>query len=279
MDRKTAIAVALSLALHGLLLGWTPSGNPGPDPEGPRRRAVSLRVVGPQPGTPKTGEAPTLAVPSRTVALAGATAPEMVQDRPVASRPGPSGSPHPRRGRTGPLPADPPTVQPASPVTPAVRDQGAAASETGSPDSAGLPTASDGWGAEDDTPGAFPGVRPGGHPLSGQGSGTPGGGDEESGPLREARLRYAMVVRQALSRSLAAPVALRRNAPSPDLALRVRIREDGQVLEAVPDGPCRDEGFCRRVREAALGLRDLPAPPGGPMEIRVPVRVQPFGSR
>ncbi|HOU53039.1 MAG TPA: hypothetical protein PLQ97_03835 [Myxococcota bacterium] len=268
MDRRTILAILSSLALHGLLLAW-----PGPrlpPPDAPGRPPVSLRVLTPKAPGAGSDHAPAPApFPDRKAAVGlvdpGRAAPSGPSKRRVTAPVDPSRrkpGPAPRPTPFPPLPADA-TDTPGRPSPGLAEGPGTSGGPGGSGEPGGPP------GLDPGVP-ASPGVAP---PEGIAGSAS------APDPLHEARVRYAWKVRQALARSLASPVPLRRHGPSPDLAFRLRIREDGRVLEAIPDAPCQDEGFCREVREAALALGNLPSPPGGAMEIRVPVRVHPLRPR
>jgi len=268
VDRRTAVAIALSSGLHGLL--WLGMGQaPCPiEPPSDRGGLVPLRVLASRGSAAGSG-APLPAVAGRETDF-----PEGIPSRLL---PGPG-----LRRPSFPVPA-----QRTAPAT------GHADRPIPEPPVAG--EASPANGGQGDGPGGRPGAgnegaNGGGDPGTGGSPGHAGPGEVPSAPsgeavatgdgsLREARLRYALEVRRLLSRSLATPVAVLRRGSNPVLTLRLRIREDGRVLEAIPETPCEDEGFCRRVGEAARDLEDLPSPPGGAMEIRVPVRLQPLRSR
>lgn len=266
MDRGTILALLASLALHGLLLAWSVPRLPPPEPPG--TPPVSLRVLAPPAPAAGSDHAPKPAPFPDRKGVVGSEDPGRVTPRNPSRRRAPVPDDASRRNPE-------PEPRPIPPLPPdATGDPGRP-----SPELAEVPGTSEGSGAgggPGGREGLGPGVpaSPGFAPSEGMAEGA-----SAPDPLHEARVRYAWKVRQALARSLASPVPLRRHGPSPDLAFRLRIREDGRVLEAVPDAPCQDEGFCRRVREAALALGDLPSPPGGAMEIRVPVRVQPLRSR
>jgi len=278
VNREMAIAIALSLGLHGLLIGFPAGTADRAEPPGRHGGPVPLKVLGPRTGPAGPGSPRTPGGSPGPEATARVREPPPVATQDATARPPTLPGAAPRKGadRGGgsrpsrllpPASSDPDEPAPGDPRGP----PGAIAASQDSPG---------GTGEGSERLEGLPVAGPGGSGTAGTSrpEGSEGTGSE-AGLLQEARIRYALHVRQVLSRSLASPVALRRHGPPPELAIRLRIREDGRVLDAVPDAPCEDETLCRRLREAALDLGDLPSPPGGAMEIRVPVRVQSPRSR
>jgi len=232
----TGLAVAVSLGAHGLLA------------------AAVVGLAGP-------GGAPPVA--STTVAVS------VLERHAVGSRPGPSG---------------------AAPAEVAVRQSlpgGAHASAPGAP--------SEGASRKRRTPGAQPdrpGEASGADPKSGDASVAGAGVDRPerpSGPvatcrppgswapagredLASRRHAYALSVRLALREASRYPRQARRMGWEGQVVLRVAVDTAGRLAEASVVEPSDHDSLDEAALACARSLPTLPPPPGGPMEVVVPVR-------
>jgi len=90
--------------------------------------------------------------------------------------------------------------------------------------------------------------------------------------VRDARREYAWMVRRRIEAARTYPSEALSRSLEGQVMLSVRVGRTGQVEEVRVASPSGIPVLDRAALRLARGLGDLPPPPGGPLEVRVPVR-------
>jgi protein TonB len=117
-------------------------------------------------------------------------------------------------------------------------------------------------------------------PGSGTGRGTPDGAGRGNDPARttgveglpDQRMRYGLGVRQRLEGARRYPETARRSGRDGTVVLRLHVDADGHVATTSVESPSNWPDLDRAALAAVDRLGSLPPPPGGPIEVVVPVR-------
>jgi protein TonB len=99
-----------------------------------------------------------------------------------------------------------------------------------------------------------------------------GAASEDSGrEVTEARRNYALEVRRTLERAGRYPMQARRLGLSGKVLLRIRVDSSGKVTETLLEATSRHSSLDRAAMASTVKIRTLPPPPGGAIDILVPV--------
>lgn len=271
IPRHLAVGIVASLALHLVLAAGIALLPPRDPPAAAGPDLVALRVLDPRPG-------PAAAAATGTAATTAAV-PE------APDRPAPPHAARPRMRPSGPLPPDP---APPDPATPPPGPQPIANHEPPLPEDPVRTTppgdvgtrvdggpANPGDGAGDGTGGGATarGLATGAAASTGGDTVTGGArAGNDGGPvLAQRRRAYALDVRRSLESVGRYPATARRLGLAGEVVLRVRIDEAGRVADTSVDAPSRHPELDRAALASARRLDALSPPPGGAIDVVVPV--------
>lgn len=271
LPRNLAVGIVASLALHVVLaagIALLPPGNP---PAAAGGDLVALRVLDarPEPATaPATSTAPAAVADPQD--RRPAAPPRAARPRPRAPVPAPDDPETPEAETPEPAPqpaADSERPVPGDPVRTATPGDVAARADDGpaNPGDGGGTGDGPAGSARDATAGAD--AAAGGDPRAG---GARAGND--GGPvLAQRRRAYALDVRRSLESVGRYPATARRLGLAGEVVLRVRIDEAGRVANTSVDAPSRHPELDRAALASARRLDALSPPPGGAIDVVVPV--------
>jgi protein TonB len=252
-------AVLVSLAFHGTV-------------------ALALLAFGPHPSGARFRDAQ---VPLRMVERARVPAPAAPIDEqtsPIAPPALPSRRPAERRSADAPERATPAEAAREAPSVTEREAPAPAAAQAPAPEGPGLPVSEGTAPAEGDRGGGSGPAT--GAPGNGTGTGNPGGAGQGNDPARttvaeglpDQRMRYGLGVRERLEGARRYPETARRAGRDGTVVLRLHVDADGHVATTSVETPSDWPDLDRAALAAADRLGSLPAPPGGPIDVVVPVR-------